>query len=132
MPLSREEFMDVMDVLLDLRLYDQVFMGRSKGDPDKYYVGTNANDLFVWGCADSVDITPDKLDILKQAHADCLAANEFYRFYTTDVYSCRVKGMRPQGAVYKSDKQELWPLYDSAGPERETGLGNPYKPGEYK
>lgn len=38
---------------------------------------------------------------------------------------------RPQGACYPSNK-DLWPLFDACGPEKPTGFGNPYKPGEYK
>lgn len=61
-----------------------------------------------------------------------MTRNEFYGSYALDLYSCRIEGMRPQGAVYRHNKKELWPLFDACGPEREVGLGNPYKPGEYK
>lgn len=49
-----------------------------------------------------------------------------------DLFCARVRGERPQGACYSRYPQELWPLFDAVGPERETGLGNPFKPGEYK
>ena len=40
--------------------------------------------------------------------------------------------MRPQGAYYPESDPETWPLFDDCGPEREVGLGNPYRPGERK
>lgn len=48
-----------------------------------------------------------------------------------DLFAARVRNLRPQGACYSRYPEELWPLFNEAGPERETGFGNPYKPGEY-
>lgn len=56
-----------------------------------------------------------------------------YRFLNSisDLFCARVRGERPQGAAYKVRyPEELWPLFDAAGPEREVGFGNPRKPGE--
>jgi hypothetical protein len=42
-----------------------------------------------------------------------------------DLFVCRERKMRPQGAVYPEDRR-FWPLFDACGPEREVGLGNPH------
>jgi hypothetical protein len=45
-----------------------------------------------------------------------------------DLFWCaRVRGMRPQGACYKSIPEAFWPLFDACGPAREADLGNPSK-----
>lgn len=49
-----------------------------------------------------------------------------------DLYAARVREMRPQGACYSRYPEEAWPLFHAAGPEREVGHGNPYRPGEYR
>lgn len=49
-----------------------------------------------------------------------------------DLFAAKVRGMRPQGACYTYYPKELWIEFDQAGPEREIGFGNPYKPGEYE
>ena len=38
--------------------------------------------------------------------------------YGTELFSARVRKMRPQGASYKLYPKELWPLFDACGPER--------------
>ena len=98
------------------------------------------NDFFFWGSADCEEITPDDLPALAQA---CKDANEvtlhdvngkqygYGSVYGPSLWIARKRGERPQGACYPKHK-ELWPLYDACGPEREVGLGNPYKPGEPK
>lgn len=49
----------------------------------------------------------------------------------SDLFAARSRKMRPQGAAYKVRyPEELWGLFNAAGPEREVGLGNPRKPGE--
>lgn len=50
----------------------------------------------------------------------------------SSLFACRSRKMRPQGACYPDDHPELWPLFDACGPEREVGMGNPYRPGERK
>jgi hypothetical protein len=49
----------------------------------------------------------------------------------SDLFVARVRNMRPQGAAYKVRyPEEIWGLFNAAGPEREVGLGNPRHPGE--
>jgi len=89
----------------------------------------NCNDLFYWGCADGEEITVESLPVLKQAFEDCEKAVKWGRLWAMQLYCCRMRKMRPQGCCYPKQK-ELWPLVDACGPERETGFGNPYPPGE--
>ncbi len=99
----------------------------------------NCNDLFFWGSADCEDITPGNIHVLEQAVADMRALD----LVDSDgspapwraahlLFCARVRGERPQGAYYSYIEKEYWPLFDAAGPARETGFGNPYHPGAYK
>lgn len=100
----------------------------------------NCNDLFFWGSADTETITPGNIGELVRAYADAEAIDKCA--YASQLFCARVRKMRPQGACYpepifadRRDEPEtlkLWALYDACGPERETGFGNPYRPGEYK
>lgn len=82
-----------------------------------------ANDLFSWGTADGEELTVADLPLFKKCVEDTQS-------YACDLYAARKRKMRPQGAAYPGDKS-LWPLFDACGPERETGLGNPYTPESY-
>ncbi|MBY0355526.1 MAG: hypothetical protein K2Q12_07325 [Rickettsiales bacterium] len=85
----------------------------------------NCNDLFGWGCADSEEVELDDL----ASFQECLT---LVPKGGIDLWVCRKRQARPQGAVYSYYDKEHWPLFDACGPEREIGFGNPYKPGEYK
>jgi len=90
------------------------------------------SDTFCWGCADAEVLTPETLPILKQAIEDCKRIDPvFGSVYACDLFTARIRQMRPQGAAYPENR-DLWPLFDACGPERETRFGNPYKPGERK
>ena len=86
----------------------------------------NCNDLFHWGESFAVEIDEARLPALAQALRD--AGPEDGPL----LYCCRHERMRPQGAMYSYIEKEHWPLFDACGPERETGYGNPCRPGEYK
>lgn len=93
----------------------------------------NCNDLFCWGCADCEEIENDNdLEALKLAFEDCKNTHRLGQYYASLLWVCRKRKARPQGAYYSHFMKELWPLFDACSPERETGFGNPYKPGEYK
>lgn len=92
----------------------------------KLYI--NCNDLFAWGCADSEDLPIDALPHLEKAVEDCGGDWDIGGL----LYCARNRKVRPQGAFYSYIPNNLWHLFDSCGEERETGFGNPYKPGEYK
>lgn len=92
----------------------------------------NCSDLFDWGSADCEEVTPENFPMLVQAIEDAEKAVKYGGIRGDDLFCARVRGCRPQGAAYTFIRPELWPLFDACGPERETGVGNPYKPGEYK
>ena len=118
---------DVLKVLSDYDIETSLCWGFTD---DKLELFINCNDRFWWAAGDSEEITPENLPILEQALKNVKALSNF-TFYGADLFCCRVRGMRPQGAAYP-ERRELWPLFDACGPERETGMGNPYKPGQYK
>lgn len=92
----------------------------------------------------------------KRHHVQCAEAAQDYRWahndnmegyeapkagrvtaplYARDVanlFACKVMRMRPQGAAYSYIPEDLWDLFDEAGPERAVGFGNPSAPGEYR
>lgn len=83
------------------------------------------NDVFWWGAADAEDVTPENIDVLRE----CL---EIDALWGPTLFCARVRGMRPQGAMYKHIDEEMWPHFDACGPEREIDIGNPItQDGEY-
>lgn len=83
------------------------------------------SDLFYWGCADLEEITPGNVAVLEGAMADAKAADQVVgACHGGELFCCRVRGMRPQGAAYPPEV-ELWPLFDACGPERPCDGGNP-------
>jgi hypothetical protein len=88
----------------------------------------NTNDLFDWGSADSEEITPDNIEILESAMADCKTVDpnggDIYGYM---LFAARVNKMRPQNAAYPKEHPEICKLLDEAGPERPVALGNPRK-----
>jgi hypothetical protein len=125
----------VYDVLALFEKYDScesVEWRCSEGDV-KFYI--RCNDVFFWGTSDAEELTADHLPLLKQTVEDVrvlgVCKYDVKAFWTAlELFISRVRCERPQGAAYPKER-ELWPLFDAAGPERSTGLGNPYKPGEY-
>ena len=90
----------------------------------------NCNDFFAWGCADSESIeSAEDLLLLAQAMSDADLAGD--ASWGPLLYCARRAKLRPQGAAYPKNRG-LWPLFDACGPEREVGIGNPYRPGEYR
>lgn len=85
------------------------------------------SDVFEWGCADLEQITPENIHVLEQATKDCEGAMKFGAVYAGILFCCRVRGMRPQGAIYDHYDKGMWHLLDAAGPPREVGFGNPRK-----
>lgn len=93
------------------------------------------NDVFAWGCSDGEDLTPHNIPALREAvravQRELPDLSPYQQFdYAQELFVARVRQCRPQGAAYPKH-MKLWPLFDACGPERETGLGNPKKPGEY-
>lgn len=106
------------------------FWWRTDGEYAPVTIFVNCNDLFWWATADSEQVTPDNLDVLEQAIKDCRAIDDCSSC-GIDLFCCRLRKMRPQGACYKHIKKELWHLFDAAGPERAVDngpFGNTTKP----
>jgi hypothetical protein len=70
------------------------------------------NDLFCWGCSDLEPLAEESLLDLARACADAGDDGPL-------LYCARRRGMRPQIAMYEHFEERNWPLFDSAGPERE-------------
>lgn len=85
------------------------------------------NDVFFWGSADAEFIDEATLPDFERAVTECGGDEETGAL----LYCARKRQERPQGALYKYIPPEYWALFDACGPEREIGLGNPYRPGEY-
>lgn len=123
--------MQLLAFIADEELHGLIWW-RTDGEYAPITFWTNSNDLLAWGCADGEEINETTLPLLRQAVADCKAIDPVCGAITgCELFACRLNKMRPQGAAYPKDR-ELWPLFDACGPEREIGLGNPYRPGEYK
>jgi len=84
------------------------------------------NDEFWWGTADLEEVTGDNIAVLEKAVEDVLATGTSYSYVATTLFCARVRGIRPQGALYKNLDPKVWPLLDAAGPIRETRIGNPH------
>lgn len=81
------------------------------------------DDFFFWGCGDSEDITPDNFYLLEPAFDDA------EHIWGPLLFCARSRGMRPQGAYYKSIPKDMWPLFDACGPERDVDFTNPKQQG---
>lgn len=107
----------------ELKLFDEVTW-HVEDDGVSFYL--LCPDLFYWGTADSQYIALRDLPGLRRAVADCEQLLKHGSAYGPSLWCARRRNMRPQGASYPQFP-ELWPLFDSCGPERAVGLGNPWK-----
>lgn len=116
-------------VLRVLRLIDPMdcdeIQWRTDGEyaPVSFFV--NCSDLFWWGTSDFEDVTPENIGELERAYADVRAIVNPVNNEPQELFACRMRHLRPQGAAYPKDER-LWPLFDACGAERETGMGNPH------
>jgi len=101
--------------------------------PDYYElaVGIRCNDLFYWGTSDIQLITDNDITTVIQACSDILEVgscepnrsrtnfrHEAHR-WADNLIACRIRKMRPQGAMYEWIPPEIAVLFDQCGPERE-------------
>ena len=94
--------------------------------PATFFV--RCDDAFWWGAADLERLTPENVAVLEQATRDCRAAEPTVgSCYAGLLFCCRVRRMRPQGAMYDHVDKAVWPLLDAAGPPRAVDAGNPRK-----
>lgn len=95
-------------------------------DDSKLRLYANCSDFFEWGTADLEEIQPEDLDLLEQCVKDAIELDAT-NCWAGELFCARKRKMRPQGACYKNLPEALWPLFDAAGPARETDLLNPHK-----
>lgn len=92
----------------------------------EFFIG--CNDMFWWATADAEEIkTVDDITLLEK----CLGDSEAFGF---ELYCCRKRAMRPQGAYYKYIDKKDWHLFDACGPRREADnepFGNPHNQDEF-
>ena len=89
-------------------------------DPATFFV--NVNDTFWWATADVEKITPENIDELERACADCrTAGGSIGELYGPVLFAARQRNMRPQQPAYPQgdDMAGIRTLYDAAGPERD-------------
>jgi hypothetical protein len=107
----------------DYELHEFLYWQTGADGGVRFYA--NCNDLFAWGCSDADEITSDNIGALESALADVAAVQGYATSDALLLFCARLRGMRPQGAMYEHIPRALWPLFDACGPERITGLGNP-------
>lgn len=103
---------------------------RTDGEYAPVTFWVNCNDLFYWACADNEEITPENVELLKNTIKECEQydeedrknnvdfSNTFISAYSTLLFCCRVRKMRPQGPYYKHIPKKYHYLFDVCGPER--------------
>lgn len=107
----------------DLVLQEKLSVNLRKDEEPSLYL--RCNDVYFWGCADAKDITVEEIPSLLAAFQESPQCGDI-------LWISRKRKERPQGAFFSYIPEAEWPMFFAAGPERETGLGNPYAPGEYK
>lgn len=95
-------------------------------DHGELHLYAKCSDFFEWGTADLEEIHPADLDLLELAVQDVVSLDKT-NVWAGELFCARKRAMRPQGACYKHLPEALWPLFDAAGPARETDLLNPHK-----
>jgi hypothetical protein len=79
----------------------------------------NANDLFYWAAADSVDVDFEDIPLINQTKEDCKFMKAEWPIWE-DLFMCRKRGMRPQRAYckYWGSSPEFVNLLNACGPEQ--------------
>lgn len=90
-------------------IYDLMWYPDPQSKEIKFAI--NCSDVFWWATADSEEIPPEKIEILRQA---CIDGG---RVWGTNLYCARVRGMRPQQPAYPKEPKYR-KLFDACGPER--------------
>lgn len=85
------------------------------------------NDIFAWATADLEEITPENIAELERAVAEIEAIDPDELHWAPQLFSARIRKMRPQGAAYPANPK-LAKLFDVCGPERGLSFDNPHKP----
>lgn len=85
----------------------------------------NCGDVFAWGGSALEEIKPENFAELERARTDANDAAGEPTHEWPMLFVARVRGLRPQGAMYRHIRPELHDLFDECGPVRQVGLGNP-------
>jgi hypothetical protein len=120
--MTNEEF--IMEVLR-LTSFDlcEAIWWRTDTEYAPLTIFVNCSDLFWWASVDSERLTPENIDVFRRSIEDMREIGEVH--LGPLLFCARVRGMRPQGAYYEHFTRKAHELFNAAGPERETGLGNP-------
>jgi len=117
---------DVLRLAQDGDFLDEL---RWHSDGQQITIAVEASGIFAWGDADREGITPERLSILAQAVVDLRAIHtgdawDFIGIHAVELYTCRIRGMRPRRSTYSEEYSAAeQALFDACGPERATGLG---------
>jgi hypothetical protein len=77
------------------------------------------SDEFDLATADCERVTPENLQVLKDAIKDCqVAEKDKWAVYGPLLFCARVRKMRPMKMSYPKDEPAVGELFDAAGPER--------------
>lgn len=111
----------ILSITAEHEVFDDFFWKREPDGDISFWV--NCNDIFEWATADAERITAENVEMLDQAYKDSID-------YGGILFCARVRGRRPQGAVYTALNmdEETAALFDAAGPEREIDWLNPQRP----
>jgi hypothetical protein len=116
----------VMRLMADEDIHEDIYwvVGDEK---DNFRFSVTCNDIFFWGSADGEDLTPENFgDLLQAIEDEKKIRASVYTVWGPMLFCARMRKQRPQGAVYESIDEAVWPLFDACGEEREVGFGNPH------
>lgn len=94
-----------------------------RGEEKDVKLLVNCNDVFLWGCADAEEVTIEELPALLTAIKEAREAGA--ESSGELLWIARKRQERPQGAFYAYVPPALGKLFDTCGPYRESGPGNP-------
>lgn len=116
----------VMRLIADEDIHEDIYW--MLDEEDNFEFSVNCSDIFWWGCSDGEKLTPENFDVLVQAIEDEKKIRaSVYTVWGPMLFCARMRKQRPQGAVYESIDEAVWPLFDACGEEREVGFGNPHE-----
>lgn len=94
-------------------------------DGDQVRFSANCSDVFAWGTADAEPIDPPDLDALEKALADLVATHDRDEIWVGELYAARRRGERPMNRYVELLPPAVRPLFEAAGPPRESTVWAP-------
>lgn len=122
---DKSKILNFMFIMQKIDCFDRLLweVDQEKGNIEFSLI---CSDLFNWGTADCEKIDESSISLLEKAISDLEPFGfENVSIYAIALYCCRKRECRPQGASYPEEK-EMWHLFNECGPERESGIGNPF------